>query len=200
MTPARLAILVLASAIAGCAVGPRTELREVVDGPATIAPAVDTVAVVAIAQDPAVRGEWEAAFAARLSSAGVRVAAAGRSRGGAAPGGEAADGGAVLGAARAAGAQAIVFVQPPSDVPIAPGQGAYRWMDARSAPDLRGLLDDASTAVTEVRLVDLRPGLATWHAYVLTVYPGKRGADPRNAADAVAKGLAGRGYLRGGTR
>lgn len=200
MTRARLAILVLASAIAGCAAGPRTELREVVDGPVTIAPAVDTVAVVAIAQDPAVRGEWEAAFAARLSSAGLRVAAADRSRGAAVPGGQAADGGAVLVAARAAGAQAIVFVQPPSDVPIAPGEGAYRWMDARAGPDFRGLLDDATTAVTEIRLVDLRPGMATWHAYVLTVYPGRRGVDPNSAADAVARGLAGRGYLRGSAR
>lgn len=186
--------------IAGCATGSRTQLREVVDGGAGAATPISRIVIVAVASDRSVRAAWEEAFAGRLAARGIAIASGDALPGRATDdaGAASVDGAEVIEAARRAGAQAILFVRPPSDVPIAPGVGVRRWIDARSAPDLRPTFDDAPLSVAEARLFDLRPGAPAWQAYVVTPYPPKGGVDAREAAESVAAGLAKRGYLGGG--
>ena len=99
-------------------------------------------------------------------------------------------------AARRSGADAILFVQPPAAVPIAPGSGAYRWLDARSSPDPRTDLDTAPASVTELRLYNLTTNAAAWRAMVMVYYPSAGASDADKVADAVATGLAKRGFVR----
>ena len=56
-----------------------------------------------------------------------------------------------------------------SAVPIATGRGAYRWFDARTAPDPRTDLDTTPSSVTELRLYSLRSNAAVWRAMVLAI-------------------------------
>lgn len=197
-----LAGLALAAVASGCATtDTRVVLREIADGPARPVRPLAKVAVVTIERDAATRKAWDDAFAARLAAKGVATTTRDGLPGAASLDADATtvDGGPVIEAARRAGADAILFVQPPADAPVTPGRGAYRWMDARSNPDPRTDLDTTPASVTEVRLYGLAPGVA-WRAMVIVYYPAKGAADAAVVADSVAGGLAQRGFLGGAPR
>jgi hypothetical protein len=194
-----LAALVLALAAAGCATtDTRVVLREMQDI-SSRAPArpVAKVAVVTIESDAAKRRAWDDAFAARLTATGVATTTRDGLPGAASLDADATtvDGAGVIDAARRAGADAILFVQPPSDAPVTAGRGAYRWMDARSNPDPRTDLDTTPASVTEVRLYGLGTGMGGWRAMVLVYYPAKGTADAAVVANSVVGGLTQRGFL-----
>lgn len=198
-----LAGFALALAAAGCATtDTRVVLREVADGPARPVRPLAKVAVVTIERDAAKRKAWDDAFAARLAAKGVATTTRDGLPGAASLDADATtvDGGPVIEAARRAGADAILFVQPPAEAPVTPGRGAYRWMDARSNPDPRTDLDTTPASVTEVRLYGLAAGAGAWRAMVVVYFPAKGAADAAVVADSVAGGLAQRGFLGGAAR
>lgn len=203
MRPILMAAAV-AMVAAGCATtDTRVVLREIQDtSTTTSARPVAKVAVVTIERDAAKRRAWDDAFAAQLAAKGVATTTRDGLPGAASLDADAAtvDGAGVIDAARRAGADAILFVQPPSDAPVTPGRGAYRWMDARSNPDPRTDLDTTPASVTEVRLYGLNPGAGTWRAMVLVYYPAKGTAEAAAVAESVAGGLAKRGILRAAPR
>ena len=193
------AAFVVSVAVGGCAsVTQRTLVREMQDLSVTALAPLSRVAIVAVDRDAAARSAWEGAFASRLSARGVATTTGDGLRGTATMDAEAivADGAPVIDAAKKAGADAILFVQPPGAVPIAQGRGAYRWFDARSAPDPRTDLDDAPASVTQVRLYSLRTNTGVWRAMVLRYYPTAGAGDAGEIAESVAAGLAKRGYVR----
>ncbi|MEO8486205.1 MAG: hypothetical protein ABI585_07675, partial [Betaproteobacteria bacterium] len=117
------------AALAACAtLTERTLLREIQDSSVQATSTLGRVAVVAIDPDAATRKAWEDAFAARLSVRGVTTSTGDGLRGGMSldAGAITVDGAPVIEAARKAGAEAILFIQPPRAVPIAPGGGASR--------------------------------------------------------------------------
>ena len=193
------ATLAVAIALAGCAtITERTVVREVQDASHNATAPLARVAIVAVERDVRARQAWESAFAARLGAHGVAT-----TTGSGLPGGKTADadanlvdGGPVIDAARQAGADAILFVQAPNAVPISPGRGAYRWLDARTTPDPRTELDTTPASLTEVRLYNLRTNTGVWRALVLRYYPREGATDADEIATAVAASLAKRGYLK----
>ena len=194
-----IATLVVAAALTACAtVTQRTVLREIQDASVSTTTPLSRVAIVAIERDATARQAWESAFASGFAARGVATTTGEGLRGGAAtdPDAIVVDGGPVIAAARQAGADAILFVQPPNAVPVGPGRGAYRWFDARSAPDPRTDLDTTPASVTEVRLYSLRTNTGVWRAAVMRYYPTPGVADAGEIAASVTAGLAKRGYLR----
>ena len=197
--PRIAAAFVVSLAVAGCAsVSQRTLVREMQDLSVTAPAPLSRVAVVAVDRDAAARAAWEGAFASRLSARGVATTTGVGLGGTATMDAESVvvDGAPVIDAAKKAGAEAILFVQPPSAVPIAQGRGAYRWFDARSAPDPRTDLDDTPASVTQVRLYSLRTNTGVWRAMVLRYYPTAGAGDAGEIAESVVAGLAKRGYVR----
>ena len=197
MRTGRIAALACAVAlVAGCAANSRTVVREFDEASKTATSPLASVAIVAVDRDATARRVWEDAFAARFAARGVATAKGDGLLQGASLDADAvtADGSPVIAAARKAGAEAIVFVRPPSVVPIEPGRSAYRWLDARSGPDPRTDLDTTPISVTEVRVFDLTTKARTWRAMVLVRFP-QGAADAGPAADAALAALALRGFV-----
>lgn len=192
------AVAAVALLAAGCATtDTRVVVREMQDVSATRAGRpVAKVAVVTVESDAAKRKTWDDAFATRFAARGTSATSRDGLPGASQLDGDAVtvDGGPVIEAARRAGADAILFVQPPSDTPPA-SQGAYRWYGARSDPDPRTDLETAPVSVTEVRLYGLEPGGPRWRAMVVLYYPTRGPADAARVADSVADALAKRGFL-----
>ena len=194
-----VAALAAALAVAACAaISQRTVLREVVDASVSTTTPLGRVAVVAVDRDAASRKAWEQAFATKLAARGVATTGGDALPGRASTDADAivVDGAPVIAAARQAGADAILFVQPPAAAPVALGRGAYRWFDARSSTDPRTDLDTTPSSVTEVRLYNLTTNRGVWRAIVLHYYPKPGATDAPEIAEYVAAGLAKRGYLR----
>ncbi|HQU47901.1 MAG TPA: hypothetical protein PLM09_02015 [Casimicrobiaceae bacterium] len=194
-----LSAVAIALVLAGCATTDnRVVLREVEQSSVRAARPLAKIAIVTIDGDAVRRKAWDDAFAARLTAAGAAVATRDGLPGAAGidAGAVTVDGAAVIDAARGAGADAILFVQPPSDKPIVRSGGMYRWMGARSDPDPRTDLDTTPTSVTEVRLYGLDTSKESWRAMVIVSYPSGTAADANDVAASVATGLAKRGYLR----
>ena len=193
--------MVLAALLTGCGtmsrITERTVLHEVQDQTVTATATLGRVAVVAVEHDPAARKAWEDVFSSRLAARGVATSPGGGVLAGAGTNADATvvDGAPVIEAARKAGAEAILFVTPPNAVPVT-GRSAYRYFDARSAPDNRTDLDTAATSLTEVRLYNLATGKAVWRANVMRYYPRTGAADAGEIADATIAALARRKYLR----
>jgi hypothetical protein len=197
------ACLVAAALCAGCAAtNQRIVLREILDASASTTIPLEKVAIVTIDASATTRKAWDDVFAARLGARGVQTTTRDGLPGAATLDADVptVDGGAVIEAARKAGADAILFVQPPVDVAMTPGRGAYRWLDARSGPDPRTDLDTTPASVTEVRLYTFRANSGAWRAMVLVYYPAKGTADAGEVAESVAAGLAKRGFLRAPAR
>jgi hypothetical protein len=189
----------IAVGLAGCAtLTERTVVREIQGASVTATAPLARVAIVAVERDAAARQAWEGAFAARLGARGVAATTAEGLRAGRAADADVVvvDGAPVIEAARRAGADAILFVQPPTTVPIEVGRGAYRWFDARSAPDPRTDLDTTPASVTEVRLFSLHTNSGVWRAMVLRYYPAAGAGNADEIASFVAAALAKRGYLK----
>jgi hypothetical protein len=194
-----VATLAVALGVAACAgMTDRTVLREVQDASVSSTRVLGRVAVVAVDSNAASRKAWEAAFASRLTARGVVATSGDGLPGRAATDADAivVDGAPVIAAARQAGADAILFVQPPAAAPPAPGHSAYRWFDARSSTDPRTDLDTTPSSVTEVRLYNLATNRGVWRAIVLHYYPKPGATDAPEIAEFVMAGLAKRGYLR----
>ena len=194
-----VAALAAALAVAACAaMSQRTVLREVVDASVSTTTPLGRVAVVAVDRDAVSRKAWEQAFATKLAARGVATTGGDALPGRASTDADAivVDGAPVIAAARQAGADAILFVQPPAAAPVATGRGAYRWFDARSSTDPRTDLDTTPSSVTEVRLYNLTTNRGVWRAIVLHYYPKPGATDAPEIAEYVAAGLAKRGYLR----
>lgn len=203
MTLRIVALAALLCVAAGCAsTDRRVVLREMEQASVRATQPLAKVLVVTIDGDAARRRTWDEAFASRLGASGVQATTRGALLGDAEmdAGAVTVDGSALIDAARRAGADAVLFVQPPSDVPVKAGRGAQRWMDARSDPDPRTDLDTAPAAVTEVRLYGLGSSRGTWRAMVLDHYPRGHNEDAGAVAGAVAAGLAKRGFLRAAPR
>jgi hypothetical protein len=201
MRTLRVAAVLGAALVAGCATMSRmtekTVLHEVQDATVTATAPLGRVAVVAVERDAAARKAWEDAFVAKLAARGVASQAGQGLLAGAGNDADAivVDGGPVIAAARQAGADAILFVTPPNAAPVK-GRSAYRWFDARTAPDPRTDLDTAPTSLTEVRLYSLKTDKGVWRAAVMRYYPKPGAADAGEIADSVVAGLAKRQYLR----
>lgn len=188
-------------ALAGCATtDTRVVLRELGQPSVRVGQPLAKVAVVTIDGDAARRKLWDEAFVKRLGASGVqattRAGLPGLSDLDA--GAVTVDGAAIIDAARRAGADGVLFVQPPSEKPI--GSGAYRWWDARSDPNPRSDLNTTPAAVTEVRLYGLSSTKESWRALVSVYYPAKDAAEAPVVAGSVVEGLVKRGFLRAGVR
>ena len=192
MTLAALACV----ALAACATDQRVAVREIGEASKTASGPVASVAIVAIDRDAASRRTWEGAFAARFAARGVATSTGDGLTAGATLDADAvtADGSPVIEAARKAGAEAIVFVRPPSVVPVESGRSAYRWLGARSGPDPRNELDNAPASVTQVRVFDLTSKARSWSAMIVVRFP-RGDEDAGTAADAPLAALAQRGFL-----
>lgn len=195
---ALLAAAAVALAVAGCATtDTRVVLREMDQASTRAARPLTKVAVVTIDNDAARRKTWDGVFVARLGARGVQTTTRDGLPGLASvdAGAVTVDGAAVIDAARRAGAEAILFIQPPSATPVAAGRGAYRWSDARSDPDPRTDMDTTPASVTEVRFYGLGTAKEAWRAMVLVYYPAKGDADAALVAGSVVAGLEKRGFL-----
>ena len=192
MTLAALACV----ALAACATDQRVAVREIGEASKTASGPVASVAIVAIDRDAASRLTGEGAFAARFAARGVATSTGDGLTAGATLDADAvtADGSPVIEAARKAGAEAIVFVRPPSVVPVESGRSAYRWLGARSGPDPRNELDNAPASVTQVRVFDLTSKARSWSAMIVVRFP-RGDEDAGTAADATLAALAQRGFL-----
>jgi len=194
-----LTFLAIVLAAAGCATTDnRIVLREFEQSSSRATRPLAKVAIVTIDADAARRKSWDDAFAVRLTSVGVAVTTRDGLPGAVATdvGAVTVDGAAVIEAARRAGADAILFVQPPSDKPIVKSGGMYRWLGARSDPDPRTDLDTTPSSVTEVRLYGIDTSKEAWRALVVVNYPSGTAADANDAAASVVNGMAKRGFIR----
>lgn len=197
---AAAAALVLALAAAGCATmraDQRVQVHEVEESAVRTTPFA-RVAVVAIDRDPVQRRAWEDAFAARLGAAGTRVDKRDGLPGAAGVDADAivVDGAPVIDAARAAGAEALMFVRPPNVVPMQ-GDGARRFLAARSGPSIRtNDLDDVPQSIVEVRVFELVRGATVWRGFVVVRYPPASGVSPETVATAAVGAMERRGLVR----
>lgn len=203
MTLRIVALAALLCVAAGCAsTDRRVVLREMEQASVRATQPLAKVLVVTIDGDAARRRTWDEAFASRLGASGVQATTRGALLGDAEmdAGAVTVDGSALIDAARRAGADAVLFVQPPSDVPVKAGRGAQRWMDARSDPDPRTDLDTTPSSVTEVRLYAIDTTKEAWRALVVVNYPSGTAADASDVAASVVNGMAKRGFIRASPR
>lgn len=198
-----LAFFAIVLAAAGCATTDnRVVLREIEQSSNRATRPLAKVAIVTIDGDAARRRSWDDAFATRFTAAGVPITTRDGLTGAVTTdaGAVTADGAAVVEAARRAGADAILFVQPPSDKPIVKSGGMYRWLGARSDPDPRTDLDTTPSSVTEVRLYGIDTSKEAWRALVVVNYPSGTAADANDVAASVVNGMAKRGFIRAPAR
>jgi hypothetical protein len=186
--------------VAGCAANSRIQVREVEQEVTVVSAApFRRIAVIAVDRNPAARRAWEDAFATRLGGTGTTV-----TKGDGLPGAAtndadavAVDGRSVIEAARAAGADAILYVRPPNAVPMRARDGARRFLDARSGPEVRmSEFDDSPTAVAELRLFQITTDSHVWRALVTIQYPPASGVPPGGVADAAVSAMQRRGLVR----
>lgn len=187
--------------LAGCAATSRIQVREVEQETVVVrTEPFKRIAVVAVDRSPEARRAWEDAFATRLGGTGTTVTRRDGLPGAARVDADAivVDGAPVIEAARAAGADAILFVRPPNAVPMQAGDGARRFLGARSGPEVRtSEFDDSPQAVAELRLFQLTTGTNVWRAFVTVQYPPASGVPPGGVADAVVSAMQRRGLVRG---
>jgi hypothetical protein len=187
--------------LAGCAANSRIQVREVEQEVVVVrTEPFKRIAVIAVDRNPQARRAWEDAFATRLGGTGTTVTKGDGLPGAAGVDADAVvvDGVPVIEAARAAGADAILFVRPPNAVPMRASDGARRFLDARSGPEVRmSEFDDSPSAVAELRLFQLTTGSNVWRAMVTIQYPPASGVPPGGVADAAVSAMQRRGFVRG---
>lgn len=187
--------------VAGCAATSRIQVREVEQENLVVrTEPFKRIAVIAVDRNPQARRAWEDAFATRLGGTGTTVTKSDGLPGASGVDADAVvvDGGPVIEAARAAGADAILFVRPPNAVPMQAGDGARRFLGARSGPEVRtSEFDDSPQAVAELRLFQLTTGTNVWRVFVTVQYPPAAGVPPGGVADAAVSAMRRRGFVRG---